>query len=154
MRSGSLVLVLLVVLAQRATAKEPPSASDLRAAYCIGVTQHQLKQFQRMAKDPDLTDVMPPLIEEVRANLRRLRLYLLPRLPSLELPGIASALKQGESDGVNFEPYTQTCESTCQGRDKSRRPRESNHACVRRCQDTYPAMARSKACGELGWLPY
>jgi hypothetical protein len=143
---GMVVIVLMLV--SEAEARELPSEVDLRAAYCFPVVEHLVRMAKTsMADDPALRE---QILAEVSENLRRLRLYLLPRLPHLEMLGLAAARRRGQEDVVKFEAYHQTCDSKC----NPLRYKPSWIDCTKKCSADDPFAPRLKTCSDLSWLPY
>src|SRR5437879_1323417 len=115
-------IVLLLVLVSNARAQGLPSGVDLRAAYCIPILQESVRESEAIKREVEgylqLPDNMwtrqhQAVVEQQLAStstkLRRLQLYLLPRLPYLEPYGILTAKKSAEADIANLFRVAQSC---------------------------------------------
>jgi hypothetical protein len=135
-------------------AKDLPSEIDLRAAYCIPIVQHIVSLLNGL--DREFGPSPPsPAEAELRADLRRLQLYLLPRLPHLELLGVVTAQMRAKEDLASLDAFAETCRAKCrhlQDTPSGRKP--SRSSCFEKCQGTHPANTRIKACSDFDWLPY
>jgi len=150
---AALVFLLATALGYAQAAKALPSEIDLRAAYCIPYAQYIVSLMDSAYREYEWLPAEP--LEEVRAVLRRLQLYLLPRLPHLEMLGVLTAQTRAKEDIASLKAYAERCRAKCNLQDKlysERKP--SQQSCFEKCQGTHPANAQMKACSDLGWLPY
>ena len=108
----------LPVVPMGASAQQLPNAVDLRAAYCLRVSQYNVGQLigPFLAGDmPEATNqVLANTLEKARSNVRRLQLYLVPRIPHLDAFALSAAMKRGDEDNVLADHDLAQCYSTCQ----------------------------------------
>ena len=156
MRPGVIVIVLLLV---QSAAAELPSESDLRAAYCIPIVRHVISVFRSVEKDlrdflsNEASNALLQGIQESSADLRRLQLYLMPRLPYLAPTGLTVAMKQAEEDLASLDAHAkQTCRPKCHHLLKKSVQAESS--CTEKCMLDHPAHSHRQRCSDLRWLPY
>jgi hypothetical protein len=144
--------MLMLVSGVEAEAQELPSEIDLRAAYCLSVVQHQVSTAKASIADgdPDLKEVLAAILTELTENLRRLRLYLLPRLSHLDTLGLFAAMKRGKEDVVKSDTYHHACDDKCD----SLRDTRSRVSCSQKCHDANPFTPHLRTCGDLSWLPF
>lgn len=145
-----LIFALAVSLLDDARADQLPTETDLRAAYCIKVNQGTLDAIAnyRPAQPvkPRLEEMVAKMNAETgaaaRDRLHRLRSYLFPRVPSLELASIVAAMKRGEIDTARyFETSPDVWDK------KATR-------CIRNCMEGDQLYARIAACKKINWLPF
>src|SRR5262245_53064607 len=143
-------IALAFILVANADPRSLPSEVDLRAAYCIGVTQPQVEDLRPLANDPEIPEearmLIAEVIEEVTGRLRRLRLYVLPRIPYLEHDGMAIALKRGQEDWSSHERHVHQCAAQCPS--LATRNVEARSACEKRCAES-PFTIRFQPCDKL-----
>jgi hypothetical protein len=157
-------IAILLMLASSVVARELPSEADLRAAYCIPLVQdflNSLRSVNTHAQSPALSPELQAMrdqsdaafaeiVSEFDDNLRRLRLYLIPRIPYLDLRGLEAARKRGEEDAARFEQYQKTCRVKCEHLKR----KSSWPGCLDKCHADNPLNPRIKPCSELNWLPF
>jgi hypothetical protein len=148
---AEVAIMLMLVSGVEAEAQELPSEIDLRAAYCFAVTQHGVhKAKAQIAEgDPDLQEFLVPILTELTEHLRRLGIYLLPRLSHLDKLGLTAAMERGKEDIVRSDAYYETCHKKCDSLRTVERV-----ACSEKCSDANPFTSRLKTCGDLSWLPF
>src|SRR5262245_30484472 len=108
-------MVIVLILASIVEALELPSEVDLRAAYCLRVVQYNLsvlKSAESSAQHQGIKETLAPVISTVDTNLRRLKQYLLPRIPYLDPDGLQAAVRRGEEDSVKDSEDT-SCITKC-----------------------------------------
>jgi hypothetical protein len=156
-------IVIVLVLTSNARAQELPSQVDLRAAYCIPILQDGLSEIsslrnyvQSQSLPPEHKAVAEKTLSEAATktvtNLRRLQLYLLPRLPYLDAYGIGAARKSGEEDIARLKELGKTCDTSCRNM-FSNNP-SASLSCVIQCNSNSPVRARTNVCDDLSWLPF
>ena len=146
-------IIILLILASNVAAGELPSEVDLRAAYCLLVLQDVIGQFQSLEKDiEDAADkaANAAMLSSSRANLRRLQLYLVPRMEHLDLIGLAVAKKRGQEDVVKVSQLFDTCQAQCS---PPRTKPSEWRSCLDKCHDN-PLLTRIQGCSKLSWLPF
>jgi hypothetical protein len=157
-------LVLVLALASTTSAKTLPSQVDLRAAYCIIIVQDALREIAEI-RDIMRSAPLPPTHQAVgeqklaatatqnETNLQRLQRYLLPRLPYLALAGIETAMASGVEDTARMHAQNKACLTRCRTEGPPRPAAEL--ACTEQCNEKEnPALARTRICDDLRWLPF
>jgi hypothetical protein len=150
-------ILLPTAIGHAQDSKSLPSEIDLRAAYCMPITKHFIKLVQvppsQYPEPPRVKAAREAVLQQSLEELRRLQLYLLPRIRHLESLGIATAMKRGQEDIANIEAYGKMCSAKCQHLESARNSSPRN-LCVDQCNATNPLNSRLKACSDLSWLPY
>ncbi len=144
-----LLLAVFVLSPISATAQLLPNNEvDFTAAYCISVTQTRISRMNSMIsglKDnsPDLDRrTMAGILGKANADLRRLQLYLKPRIPHLDASRLLAAMKSGEDDMDRFLREADACENMC-----------SDNSCMQKCLGMSNAAPRISVCNDLLFLP-
>jgi hypothetical protein len=160
-------IMILLMLVSSAGAKELPSEVDLRAAYCIPIVEYWISVSKPLAigivrEGSRVQQLASEITAEQTEQLRRLQLYLLPRITHLESLSVITALKRGEEDRDKLEQYHTTCETKCEP--PANKPASSlteraervlsKVECIRKCRDENPLKPRLDACSDLRWLPF
>jgi hypothetical protein len=126
---------------------QPPSDTDLKAAYCIGVAQQTLTSMP--AGMPD------SLTAAQRDRLQHLQAYLVPRMQYVDPLGLGAARARGQIDEQAVTtPDMVTCSSRCFA--QPAKPASDPTAlkqCVQAC-DTEHRLPRLWTCADLSWLPF
>lgn len=144
--------IMLGVLTSDGCAQALPTNADLKAAYCIGVS-NAAQGTLRAAKD--YSDQLPvevgakskAFIAEREESRRRLKLYLLPRLSGLDPTGIIIAAKTGENDFAKGVVGIENCMASCKPSNES--------GCEHACMDAASTITtRIRSCNDISWLPY
>lgn len=142
------ILACAVALAGpiHARAQQPPTDTDLKAAYCIGVTQQTLSLIP--------SDLPASASESMRDRLQHLQQYLLPRMPYIDPLGIAAARSRGQGDAASATtPEALACAARCPVPPANTDPLEAMKQCALSC-DTGHRLPRIWACNDLSWLPF
>jgi hypothetical protein len=154
------LILMLTGIAYAQESKALPSEIDLRAAYCIPIAQHLVSLMEEASKlisrpEKNTSTEVNNALTGAHNDLRRLQLYLLPRIAHLQMLGIAAALQRGKEDLIQVEEYGKTCAAKCQHLEHARNS-DPWMACLTRCNQGNPLNSRLKTCSgsELGWLPY
>ena len=148
-------IILLFLLASSVAAQELPSQTDLRAAYCIPIVRNALDVLGPPLPYPEFaesTKAHTAALAEMTDQLRRLKLYLVPRISHLELLGLTTATQRAKEDLKQFEQYVKSCETKCKPSTNKRASTEG--ACWNKCIAENPLRSRFKDCHDLRWLPY
>jgi len=158
-------IVLLLVLASNARAQVLPSQVDLRAAYCIPLLQYAVSEIEHIASLlRDNAQLFTPehqavgravsekTLSKTATNLRRLQLYLLPRLPYLAAYGIVAAKKSGEEDYARLKEDAKACDTKCNNAFANNS--SAALSCTLQCNSDSPVRARMSICEDLSWLPF
>lgn len=126
-----------------------PNDIDLTAAYCVGVLNAKiddLKKLSHLREFPAIRDSQDELSQGFRRDLRRLNLYLMPRLSRLETQGLLAATVSGKEDMVaGLEDLTK-----CAGAKKNCAMEEG---CMSACRASSPAIRRTDRCNDTSFLP-
>jgi hypothetical protein len=149
----ALALLLLPALGRAQDVKTLPSEIDLRAAYCIPIVQHIISVFRSVGHEldpPENKKLVDEVLDGLRADLRRLQLYLLPRLTHLTPLGVVVARRRAQEDLAQLDDYGKTCSAKCD----HLRYKSSWSSCNTKCQAANPLNPRLQTCSDLGWLPY
>lgn len=137
-----------------ASADELPNQVDLRAAYCASIVRTEiavvLKDIARLQKDgirtdPDRDDAKLAIagLDAAQMNLRRLQMYLLPRVFNLEPFSLALAKKRGEEEAARALADADACMRSCLDRE-----------CTTKCGNHSEAIQRARGCRHLTSLPF
>jgi hypothetical protein len=86
---------------------------------------------------------MADILGKANADLRRLQLYLKPRIPHLDASRLLAAMKSGEEDMDLFLREADACENTC-----------SDNWCMQKCLGMSNAAPRISVCNDLSFLPF
>ena len=151
-------LITVLVWSSLARAAELPSQVDLRAAYCIVILQDAYSAS--VIASMGLTDTKDKegtrkQLTDTETNLRRLQLYLLPRLPYLDTSGLLAATTSGKEDVARLQAHKQKCQTSC-GPEVSSDP-FLHGMCMLGCHleaSKEPTTARIRVCESLNWLPF
>ncbi|WP_267224138.1 hypothetical protein [Dyella silvae] len=125
--------------------KAAPDNTDLKAAYCTGVVEAQLRVFRPASTN---TATSSGLREQQTAKLQRLRAYINPRLQTLDPAPLLAARAQGMADWPLGEKQKTQCFVECfQG--------EGDHShCAAQCDGAGEASQHLKICEKLSFMPY
>jgi len=148
----ALLLIVVLFLPINAAGQQLPNNEvDFTAAYCISVTQTRIFRMNAMISrfNDNTSDwdkrTIAEVLERANADLRRLRLYLMPRIPYLDASRVLAAMKSGEADMDQFLHDADTCENTC--------PYQMS-PCMQKCLGTSDAAVRISVCNDLSFLPF
>lgn len=127
----------------RAQDIQAPTDTDLKAAYCTGVTQQEIVEMpQGMPESVTQGD---------QDRLQHLQAYVVPRMQFVDPLGLAAARKRGQRDAkVIADPAMLACTQQCS-------TTQSNVDALRQCVltcDTQQRLPRIWACNDLSWLPF
>lgn len=99
-----------------------PTETDLLASYCIGVVSADLAFIRDLAVRAEgsfpgtpaeqrekLRQGFEDSIREMERDLRRIRLYLIPRLSALDSSPLLAAVKSGEEDVAGAKEDSASC---------------------------------------------
>jgi hypothetical protein len=146
--------VAIVPLTAHAQTRAPTDI-ELRAAYCTGVTQTQLKLTDSLATTlraavapgPAAAELIDRGRERLAQRLARLQAYLVPKVPYLDTIALAAAYHRAEEDakttaGEASERFQACAKSGTENLD---------------CATTGPnseATSRMKGCDDTSFLPF
>ncbi|MGP8439958.1 hypothetical protein ACT2FY_32325 [Paraburkholderia fungorum] len=140
---AAVVAILCVGLfATIAHAQQPPTDTDLKAAYCIGVLQQEIAQMPQ--------DIPASAVQSQQEQIRHLQSYVIPRTQYIDPLGLAVARTRGQNDAkVLTDPQMQECSLPCATQPNA----DALKQCVLSC-DTQHRLPRMWACNDLSWLPF
>ena len=165
--TASAMLLLTGTGIAQAPLTSPPNETDLHAAYCIEVINYQIRLGESILASQDKSTVpgaaeAAPLeavkanIDTQRATLRKLNLYLLPRVVDLDQIGLAGAKSTAKNDLARFNSAMSTCQSQCPmspGFDASALRKCTTECATRAMPDFATVQMKLKSCQDPGWLP-
>lgn len=144
--SKAAVVFISITCAAAACAQELPNAIDLKAAYCIRLISEASSAINKLRKEFPTDDLQIAKEFDERASAfmsydSRLRAYLVPRMPSLEMVGILAAANQATADANDSKKILDKCAA-----DRS----------ASMCQNISSSFFSKKleSCEELSWLPF
>jgi hypothetical protein len=158
--------VYLSALTEAAAAQQAvPTDTELRSAYCASVIRGDIDLQQKMiaqidaavksAPTPELQQQAIKASTELHEGLTkietvrdRLKLYLLPRIGSLDPIAITAAMHRGEADVQEVMAMVNRCSAKCDPL-----PGDQRATCNASCVDN-DLIARVKACTNPTWLPF
>ena len=148
------------VLCSLAGAEQLPDQTDLRAAYCIPIVKSWIALLpsqdspipasatpaERQSTE-EINQFMAKMRTQELERLRRLQLYVIPRLSYLDTTSMMAAMKSGEEDVARASFLADQCTTKCSGQ---------GSACISECgkNSSGELTARMKACSNTTWLPF
>lgn len=131
-----------------AYAQQLPNETDLKAAYCMGVIKKVLGDVGHvdigsLSATPEMKKNFSEGMNKLNGNLRRLQMYLVPRIPYLDMVGIEAARIRGDEDESSGVQSIAICNKNCMDID-----------CAQRCIDKNEFAPRIRICYDLSFLPY
>ena len=127
-------------------AREYPTTIDLRAAYCIKVTQNLiglLKPFEQMSEE------MKSAIQEEESKLNKLQTFVKERIGYIYSQPIITAMQSAIKDWEDSNKESKKCLANKGGNQSFETAQE--------CIDNSPAndlTLRLRRCNSINWLPY
>ena len=101
-----LIFIFLFCFTTQAIADNYPSDTDLKTAYCIRVMQHGVDFFSsKLSNVPE----MKPYQQKMENTLNRMKVYLLPKVPYLEVEPLMIATKNAERDLADANKSIEYC---------------------------------------------
>lgn len=142
----SILILALCAMSANAAAQTLPDSIDLRAAYCIPITQNAISVLGSFSQDgralpADADDLLMRELTKARDNLAHMQRYLLPRLSALEVGPLMAARQQALSDIRTNQALANSCLSKCKDAE-----------CLSQCAGE-PAQ-RMRKCQSSDWLPF
>ena len=139
-----------IASAQSLPIQSLPNEVDLKAAYCSGVidgainfVSASIEKTGNEKHDADVKKSMDNNQAQLLDGQKRVRVYLLPRIPFIETSSLATARSSGESDWRSSLSEINACMSTCE-----------KVACMADCRARSRATQRTSICFELSFLPF
>ena len=125
-----------------------PNDIDLRSAYCTGVLKEKIAALKRQSHLRDIEaikTIQDELNQRFQRDLRRLNLYLLPRISHIENQGLLSASVSGAEDFVTGSEDMINCAKikNC----------ATNDTCFSECRTSSPSILRTDRCNNTNFLP-
>lgn len=145
-----LLAAVLAIIATDAMARvQLPNNTDLKAAYCLPVESNlsgmvgELSSRDDTAHSASDAKIIADAQALFRDKVRRLQLYLAPRLQDLESSGIAVAARRAHEDLAQAGADAIACANES-GR------LTDNESCLVRSE----AVKRLRSCDDLSFLPF
>lgn len=136
-------LVLFSSTPTSVNAQVLPDSTDLKAAYCIPIARWaSLTTVGEDTPEPFKTS-LTAIRDQGAVNLRRLQLYLLPRIPQLETMSLVGAAKSAEEDMERLTVEGKKCLNLNTDDERLR--------CIGATTET---AKRVRSCKELSFLPF
>jgi hypothetical protein len=178
---GIFCLWLSPAIAQRPQS-ERPNATDLHAAYCTEILQTTIADSQSLVASfsrPEYSTVPgpndPPYlleskakseasrreafaeIESEKATLRRIDLYLKPRVFNLDPLPLVAAKRAAQEDMARIDSAVKSCSNECPFLPDSH-PDDSTkctNACALKAMPDLPEIQKkTMSCSKVEWLPF
>ena len=140
MKKIAAVLLTVALGFSVANAEVLPDQVDLKAAYCLPVLQAFSSKDIEDGWPEDAKQSLLRHREKQRVDLRRLQLYLFPRLSYLDRNSLTGARKSGEEDYARFVAELKTC---------AKGTSSDFGSCVK--TETFRRLG---ACDDLSFLPF
>ena len=141
----SLSALGFVWLAEAQIVSPLPTDTDLKAAYCMAFYNSQestLRAFTQAGNPPGVTEAAGKVLGQSASDLRRVRLYLMPRMQYLDTNALIGAKKSGEEDVARAYKLNSACTASCE-----------TIQCVASCPDSQE-ISRLKSCIGARFLPF
>lgn len=170
------VFIASMICAQAASAQTqfiPPDPTDLHSAYCIEIDKTSIAQTAKwlaaMPPSPpasDASNTRAQLMEKERqtvkaglerqqAALRRIQLYLIPRIDYLDITGIAAAASAAQTDLQRLFASSNACINACPNAKTLQQAQQCMHACrVENMPDFDTVEQKITDCQNPSWLPF
>ena len=170
-RATLFVLLLTGTVATKAQFPQmtSPTETDLHASYCSEVIEKLDIRYYETAlaslalpagatSNPErdaLVASMQNYLNTARATLRRLALYLAPRVlnTNLDLIGLMGAKAAAAEDISRFESAATSCLPECSNTDTPKSTVCRNECMARKMPDIDVIKKKTQACRDLSWLP-
>jgi hypothetical protein len=138
--TGLFVVLICGNVALKAHAQQLPSPIDLKAAYCVPVLDYSIA----------LLSDNHPMRSEFISRRRRLTLFLMPRIDSLDSSSIVVALSRGKEDVSKLSEIQRVCNLKCGNVGNL----DKLIGCQEQCGGEYDAVKQIRTCNDLNWLPF
>jgi hypothetical protein len=138
-------------------AADPPSEVDLRAAYCLKLTEASIVLMDNAPK------AVTPMLEQLRNQVKKkqeekrgqLQAYFKTRAALLETDAVREALKTVDADAkidnTGRRSILEACAAQCKTANPP--PTTEGRACIDACAKEDPVVKRLERCTTLEWLP-
>ena len=150
--TGLFVALLCGIVAHQAHAQQLPSPIDLKAAYCIPVVNHSIALYANnlSSDNSPLAELQRKHHSELTSRRRRLNLFLMPRIDSLDSSSIVVALSRGKEDVSKLSEIQRVCDLKCGNVGNL----DKQFDCREQCGGEYDAVKQIRTCNDLSWLPF
>jgi hypothetical protein len=161
MKVAAIFLATVCSAAAQVQTGEQPTSDDLRAAYCLEVTKSHAAIFEGLLRGdgnpPEVQRLLGAQAEREHDVLRRLELYLFPRLDRLDPTQIILAQQSARADMDALAKVGNFCMANAP-ECGPHQPVADALACSERCAEgrmpTFASVrARVTACQSPNWLP-
>lgn len=134
--------VLLLCICSAASAEILPDQVDLKAAYCIPIARSSSNATVRENLPERIKNSLRENKERNEVNLRRLNLYLLPRIPYLDSMALIGASRSAEDDLARIAAEVGACF------------KKSEVEAMTCLNVNTEAAVRVRSCNNLSFLPF
>lgn len=137
----------------------PPTDTDLHAAYCSQLLSSNidwLTSIANVAEAGPAKDAIVASVNEERAKLRRVLLYLTPRTSHIDVLGLLGAQTAAKDDAAQVEAWSKRtkCQAECPNPSASDWEQCQKTCVAREFPDEAAIQKKAKSCHELDWLPF
>jgi hypothetical protein len=154
-------VLLLICIARPAFAQfRPPTDTELKATYCLGISQAQLQaigpldDLVRNAPPSEAKDKALQQHRDIEQRLARLRAYILPRLGSVDAVALKVASDRAATDIRLAEDDANRLSAACRATSATTEAEAAAVLeCVQRASPT-EVSTRMKSCNDTSWLPF
>jgi len=154
--AGTMIGATVLLLSLSAVAADAPGEHDLRAAYCLRLTEASIKLMAEAPKPP--TKMLEHLREQVMKKQEekrdRLAAYVKSRTALLEADATREALKtvdgDAKIDATGRKSVLDRCASECKTTNPP--PAQEARTCVETCAARDDAVKRLDRCVTVDWL--
>jgi hypothetical protein len=137
------VFMLACVLSASTNAAILPDAIDLKAAYCISIVRSSAEIGGNIENMPEPFKTEARIFrEKAQSDLRRLQLYLVPRIKLLDPMPLLGADQSAQDDQARSLSEVQSCMG---------KPQSELKACL---EVETEAQKRIRSCRDLSFLPF
>lgn len=167
------IVISMLIPFRIALATRLPTDTELHVSYCIPIVAFDVdlyrngirlmeednkskEQQDRILKDPTLAKKIENILADLQrylgdsqSSLRRLQLYIIPRIAELDPVSLLIAKNRAAEDLDRLQRTMPTCEESCiKNQDLSK--------CINACGErTIPDVRqRFASCRNLSWLPF
>jgi hypothetical protein len=136
-----------------------PSDIDLKTAYCLRVKQRQQEWSRKLMSEQQPSSAgyayLQKSVRDTEADLDRLRTYLIPKIPMLDITGIVLATNRADKDvGEALSSATEQCLQTCAPAMQGGQMTPEWNTCITDCSAKSPVSVRIHSCTDVNWLPF
>lgn len=182
---GATIVLLLLAGTGRALAQTPamsslPTETDLHAAFCTQALKTLIAEGEssmRFFSGPEYSTVPNPndppelraskekaeasnkemkaTLESERAMLRKIDLYLKPRILNLDPVPLLAAQRAAQEDWERIQSAVSNCQNKCPMSLSADAATKCNNDCATQTMPDFPTVQhKMKSCLNLEWLPF